>query len=442
VFDALGTKLQEVFRRLSGKGILTEQDVDAALREVRLALLEADVHFRVTREFLDRVKTRAIGAEVLRSLSPGHQVIKIVHEELVSLLAGGEPRLPQKGPPPTTVMLVGLQGSGKTTTSAKLALWLRRGGQRPLLVAADLRRPAAVEQLTVLGRQLDLPVYRDGARGAVELCATALAEARRGGYTHLLLDTAGRLHVDEEMMAEAEQIKRRVQPVEVLLVADAMTGQDAVRAAEAFHARLALTGIVLAKMDGDARGGAALSMKSVTGIPIRFIGTGEKPDALEPFHADRVASRILGMGDVLTLIEKAQDSFDQGQAKKLQKKMRDATFDLEDFLTQLRELRRMGPLEQVLGMLPGFSAMAKRLPKEAMDGAELKRMEAIICSMTPRERRDPDMVDGSRRRRIARGSGTTPQDINQLLNRFREARQLMKQMARGGPLPFGGRRRR
>ena len=435
MFESLSDRLQNVFKRLMGKGRLTEKDVDEALREVRVALLEADVNFKVVKGFVARVKERAIGAEVLESLSPGQQVVKIVNEELVAILGGGVSRLEHASQPPTPIMLVGLQGSGKTTTAAKLALHLRKSGDRPLLVAADVYRPAAVQQLETLGKQLDIPVYSEGTSGKpVDICVRAMKRARELGATFLILDTAGRLHIDEAMMAEVAEIRERVNPSEVLLVADAMTGQDAVRVAEEFHAKVGLTGLILTKMDGDARGGAALSIKQVTGVPIKFMGVGEKVEALEPFYPDRLASRILGMGDVLSLIEKAQETFDQKQAEALQKKMRRGTFDLEDFLGQLQQMKKMGPLSQILEMVPGMSGLGKRLPAEALDDKQIKRIEAVIQSMTPDERRNPLIIDGSRRRRIARGSGTMPQDVNQLLNQFRQTQKMMKMMA-GGKLP-------
>ena len=431
MFEALSERLGGIFKRLGGKGRLSEKDVDEALREVRLALLEADVNFKVVKEFCSRVRERSLGAEVMESLTPGQQVVKVVSEELVGILGGSPSRLSQASHPPTIVMLVGLQGSGKTSTAAKLGLHLKSSGHRPLLVAADLKRPAAIEQLQTLGRQLDIPVYDEGTSSRpTAVCAHALKRAREVAATWVIADTGGRLHIDDEMMREAADIKKELKPHEVLLVVDAMTGQDAVRAAEEFHARVGLTGLILTKMDGDARGGAALSIKSVTGVPVKFIGTGEKPDALEAFHPDRLASRILGMGDMLTLIERAEKSFDQERAKKVERKARHATMDLEDFLWQLREMKKMGPLDQLVDMIPGISPLARRANAEVDDG-QLKKIEAMILSMTPEERRRPDIIDGSRKRRIARGSGTTPQDINQLLNQFRQAQKLMKQMAQG-----------
>jgi signal recognition particle subunit SRP54 len=438
MFEGLTQKFQQIFDRLGRRGVLTEADVDAALREIRLALLEADVHYTVVRDFLARVRERAVGAEVLRSLTPAQQVIKIVYEELVKTLGSPAP-LHLAGSPPHGVMLVGLQGSGKTTTAAKLALRMRKAGQRPLLVAADVYRPAAIDQLEILGKQLNIPVYREGPEAdPVDIARCALRFARDHGHTLVILDTAGRLHIDEEMMAELEAIRAAIRPEEILLVVDAMTGQDAVRAAEAFHRRLSLTGLILTKLDGDARGGAAISIRAVTGVPIKFIGVGEKPDQLEPFQPERLASRILGMGDVLTLIERAQEAVEAEKAAEMARKLSRAEFTLEDFREQLRMLRKMGPLSQLLEMLPGYSQMARMLSPEEAD-RQFKRIEAIINSMTPEERRNPEILNASRKRRIARGSGTTVQEVNQLLNEFRQLQRLMKQMkaGRGGfPFPF------
>ena len=432
MFEQLSEKLEAIFGRLGGKGRLTEKDVDEALREVRLALLEADVNFRVVRDFVGKVRERAVGQEVLASLSPGQQVVKIVHDELIAMLGTGS-HLNSAGTPPTVVMLVGLQGSGKTTTAAKLALHLRKNGQRPLLVAADIYRPAAIAQLVTLGKQLNIPVYEEGAAAdPVEIARSAVRRARETASSVVLIDTAGRLHIDEAMMGEAARIKETLQPHEILLVVDAMTGQDAVRTAEEFHAKVGITGLVLTKMDGDARGGAALSIRAVTGVPIKFLGTSEKADGLEAYHPDRLASRILGMGDVLTLIERAQEHFDIDKAQEMEKKLRQARFDLEDFLDQLRQLKKMGPLSQILEMLPGFNKVARNLPAGAnLDDGATKKVEAIILSMTPKERRTPDLVDGSRRRRIAKGSGTTAQDVNQLLNQFSQMRKMMQQLTKG-----------
>jgi signal recognition particle subunit SRP54 len=430
VFEGLTDKLQAVFDKLSNRGKLSEADIDVALREVRLALLEADVNFKVVKNFVARVRERSIGAEVMRSLTPAQQVVKIVHDELIATL-GDPSKVDLSGPTPHVVMLVGLQGSGKTTTAAKLALTLRRAGQRPLLVAADTYRPAAVTQLEVLGKQLDVPVHSEGVKvGPPVICSNALKRAETSAYTVVILDTAGRLHIDDQMMRELEEIKKRTRPQEVLLVADAMTGQDAVKAASEFNERVGLTGLILTKVDGDARGGAAISIREVTGVPIKYMGVGEKVDALEVFHPDRLASRILGMGDVLTLIEKAQQSFDQDKALAMQKKMATATFDLNDFLSQLQEVKKMGPISQLLEMIPGLSKLSQQIPQEATD-SQLKMVEAVISSMTMQERRDPAIINASRKRRIAAGSGTTVQDVNSLLTQFRQTQRMMKQLSSG-----------
>ncbi|MGD1996324.1 MAG: signal recognition particle protein [Anaerolineae bacterium] len=429
MFESLTERLQEVFRRLRKRGVLREEDVDEVMRQIRLALLEADVHYKVVKDFIARVRERAVGAEVTEALSPAQQVIKIVHEELITTL--GKPgQLELKGPAPQVLMVVGLQGSGKTTTVAKLARHLKESGRLPLMVAADPYRPAAVDQLKVLGDQQGLPVYGQGIEGdPLVVCSNGVREARRRGYDAVVLDTAGRLQVDEEMMAELKAIERRVSPVEVLLVADAMTGQEAVNIAEGFNRYLGLTGLILTKIDGDARGGAAISMRAVTGVPIKFLGTGERADALEIFHPDRLASRILGMGDVLTLIERAEATFDQEQARRMGEKIRRAEFDLEDFLKQLRQVRRMGPLSQVLEMVPGMSGLASEVaPGDAE--RQLRRVEAIVLSMTPQERRRPGILNASRKRRIARGSGTTVQEVNALLSQFRQMRRMVKQLGR------------
>ena len=431
MFENLTDKLQAVFKKLSKRGRLSEADVDAALREVRLALLEADVNYKVVKDLLARVRERAVGAEVRRSLNPAQQVIKIVNEELVETL-GAPDRLDLSGPPPHVIMLVGLQGSGKTTTAAKLALRLRKAGHRPLLVAADPRRPAAVAQLEVLGRELDVPVHSEGAEVPPPVvCANALARARDSAYSAVILDTGGRWHIDDALMRELEEIKARIKPQEVLLVADAMTGQEAVRVAEEFNRRVGLTGLILTKVDGDARGGAAISMRSVTGVPIKFLGVGEKLDALEPFHPDRLASRILGMGDVLTLIEKAEAAFDQEQAMALGERLAKGEFDLEDFRQQLREVKKLGPLSQLMEIIPGLSQVSRRISPEIPD-RQMKRIEAIINSMTLEERRNPRILNASRKRRIARGSGTTVQEVNQLLAQFRQMQRMMKQLTAGG----------
>ena len=431
MFEILSDKLGRVFHLLGSKGKLTEKDIDEAVRQVRLALLEADVNFKVVKDFTARVRERALGAEVQQSLTPGQQIIKIVNEELITTLGGEPSRLAASSQPPSVAMLVGLQGSGKTTTAAKLALHLKHTGQRSLLVAADNRRPAAVEQLVILGKQLDIPVYREApGTASKDICAHALAEAKAMAATWVIVDTAGRLHIDEAMMAELTQVKKELAPDEILLVVDAMTGQDAVRIAEEFHSRVNLTGLILTKMDGDARGGAALSIRWVSGVPIKFIGIGEKVDALESFYPDRLASRILGMGDVLTFIEKAEATFDEQQAKELKKKVQTASFNLDDFLSQLRSIKKMGPVAQLVELLPGVSQLASRLP-EGTEEKQLKKVEAIILSMTPGERHNPNIIGGSRRRRIARGSGVKPQDINQLLNQFHQMQKLMKMGVKG-----------
>jgi signal recognition particle subunit SRP54 len=430
MFENLTDKLQAVFRRLGKRGVLREADVDEVLREIRLALLEADVHYKVVKSFIARVRERAVGAEVTKSLSPAQQVVKIVHEELVNTL--GEPgRLELKGPVPYVIMLVGLQGSGKTTTVAKLARYLKQGGHLPLMVAGDTYRPAAIKQLEVLGRQLELPVHSEGLNmSPPQICAHGVREARRRGYDVVVLDTAGRLQIDQEMMVELEAVKQAVKPVETLLVADAMTGQEAVNVATGFHERVGLTGLVLTKVDGDARGGAAISMRSVTGVSIKFLGTGEKTDALEVFHPDRLASRILGMGDVLTLIERAESAFDQEQAERLERKLREASFDLEDFLEQLQQVRKMGSLSQVLELVPGLGQLSQDVSPEVTD-RQFRRIEAIVLSMTPEERRKPRILNASRKRRIARGSGTTVQEVNALLKQFRQMQRMMKQLGKG-----------
>ena len=431
MFEVLSDKFASVFRNLGNKGRLTEKDVDQALREVRLALLEADVNFKVVKDFIGGIRERALNAEVLDSLTPAQQVLKVVNEQLIAVLGGAQSYLATSSRPPTVVMLVGLQGSGKTTTAAKLAQHVKGTGQRPLLVAADHRRPAAIEQLVALGEKLDIPVYHEAtSEKPADVCSRALKRARQLAATWVIADTGGRLHIDEPMMEEAADIKKALDPHEVLLVVDAMTGQDAVRAATEFNERLGLTGLILTKLDGDARGGAALSIKSVSGVPIKFIGTGEKTDAIEPFFPDRLASRVLGMGDMLTFIEKAQQTMEVEEAARLEKKVRHASLDLEDFLGQLRQMQKMGPLDQLMDMVPGLSSVARRASVE-LDDSRLKKVEAIILSMTPEERRRPEIIDGSRKRRIARGSGTTPQDVNQLLNQFRQAQKLMKQVSRG-----------
>src|SRR6266849_2505639 len=426
MLDSLSTRLQSIFDRLGGHGRLTEENIQEALREVRVALLEADVNFKVVRAFIDRVKEKAVGHEVLTSLTPAQQVVKVVHNELVELLGGSGHRLAPASHPPTVIMLIGLQGSGKTTTAAKLARMYQTQGQHPLLAAADTYRPAAQDQLQTLGAEVGVPVA-SGGRSPLEICRRAREEAAARGLTPLILDTAGRLHIDEAMLEELKAIRREVAPHHVLLVLDAMTGQDAVTVADRFNQAVGIDAVALTKLDGDSRGGAALSVRHVTGRPIAFVGTGEKTDALEPFHPDRLASRILGMGDVLSLVEKAQAVVDQKKAEELARKLREDSFSLEDFREQLKQLRQMGPLDQILGMLP-FGKMLKGAPKD-LDGesAELGRFDAIIGSMTPGERRNPEVINGSRRQRIARGSGTSVQDVNRLLKQYAQLRKVMKQ---------------
>ena len=439
MFENLSDKLQGVFDKLSNRGKLTEADVDAALREVRLALLEADVNFKVVKDFVGRIRERAVGAEVMRSLTPAQQVVKIVHEELIATL-GEAARLDLSGPSPHAIMLVGLQGSGKTTMAGKLALSLRKSGQRPLMVAADTYRPAAVTQLEVLGNQLDVPVHAEGTRvPPPQICSNAIKRAREAAYTVVLMDTAGRLHIDDQMMDELEQIKAKTRPQEVLLVVDAMTGQDAIRVADDFNKRVGITGLILTKVDGDARGGAAISVRSVTGVPIKYLGVGEKLDALEVFYPDRLASRILGMGDVLTAIEKAQEVMDQDQTVKMGHKLVRGEFDLEDFLDQLQQIKKMGPLSQLLDMIPGMSQLTRDMAPDVTD-QQMKAIEAIISSMTREERRNPRIINASRKRRIARGSGRTVVEVNDLLSQFRQMQKLMKQLGGGGKHGRGGMR--
>ncbi|MDQ3810334.1 MAG: signal recognition particle protein, partial [Chloroflexota bacterium] len=437
MFESLSEKLQAVFDRLGRKGRLSEEDVELALREVRVALLEADVSLKVVRQFVNAIKDKAVGQDVLHSLTPAQTVIKIVHDQLVELLGATPPRLTVSPSPPTVVMLVGLQGSGKTTTAAKLSSQIKKMGHKPLLVAADPYRPAAVTQLQTLGKQIDVPVFHDPSRKPPELAQAAVKHAQQNGLSFVVLDTAGRLQINEELMRELAAITSRVSPHETLLVADAMTGQEAVRVAEGFIQHVPITGVVLTKLDGDARGGAALSLREVTGVPIKYVGLGEKLDALEPFHPDRLAQRILGMGDVLSLIERAQEHVDQEQAARMQSKVVKGDFDLQDFLDQMAQLRKMaggGGLLGLVEMLPGVGRAMKeaRGAGQNLDEKQFKRIEAIIQSMTPEERRRPEIIGGSRKRRIAGGSGTSPAEINQLLNQFRQMQQLMRQLGRGG----------
>src|SRR5216683_467425 len=438
MFESLSKRLEGVFTNLSGKGKLTEADVDEAMREVRLALLEADVSLKLVRQFVEHVKAKAVGADVLGSFSPAQQVLQIVNDELIEMLGGSDSnnKLDLGGAPPHVIMLVGLQGSGKTTTAAKLGNYLRKQGLRPVLVAADIYRPAAIQQLQTLGKQLTIPVYAEPAgSNPVDISVHSLAYAREQALNVVILDTAGRLNIDERMMQEVTTIRNRLHPSEVLLVADAMTGQEAVRVADDFNKAVSLTGMILTKMDGDARGGAALSIRAVTGVPIKFLGVGEKTDALEPFYPDRLASRILGLGDVLSLIERAQETIDQEEALKAQAKLQQGKFDLGDFLSAMRQLKRMGPLRQVMEMLPGFNKLAA-MPEmdEALEGDQLKYIEAIILSMTLQERQNPDILNGSRRKRIALGSGTSVQEVNQLLEQFSQMRTMIRQVSSGrGP---------
>ena len=430
MFDALTDRLQGVMQSLKGHGKLTAEDIDAAMREIRLALLEADVNFKVVREFVAHVKERALGSEVMESLTPAQQVVKIVNEELVALMGSGDSKLAFSGHPPTVVLLAGLQGSGKTTTCAKLAKLLKKDGKSPVLIAADVYRPAAIDQLQTLAERVGVPCYAPGADvDPVDIARDGVAYARSHGDV-AIIDTAGRLHVDEELMAELVNIRDAVKPHNVLLVVDSMTGQDAVNAADAFRGHVDLDGVVLTKLDGDARGGAALSVRAVTGKPIKFASTGEKLDDFDVFHPDRMASRILGMGDVLSLIEKAEESLDEKQAAEMEAKLRRAEFTFEDFLDQLKQVRKMGSLSSILGMLPGVPGM-KDLKNVQVDDRQLDRIEAMIFSMTGQERRHPDIIDGSRRRRIAAGSGTTVQDVNNLLKQYREMQKMLKMFSSG-----------
>jgi signal recognition particle subunit SRP54 len=432
MFESLSDRLNGVFSRLRGKGRLNESDVDATLREVRLALLEADVNVSVARNLLGRVKERALGAEITKSLTPGQQVIKIVHEELIATLGGTEARLATSSSPPLTVLMVGLQGSGKTTSAAKLADRLKRQGKHPLLVAADLQRPAAIDQLQTLGEKIGVPVFVERTSKAPKVVRASLKEAKRLGADVVIIDTAGRLQIDKTLMAELADVRKVADPDEVLLVVDAMTGQDAVNVAKGFLDQTALTGIVLSKLDGDARGGAAISVREVTGCPIKFAGVGEKIEDFEIFYPERMASRILGMGDVLTLIEKAETTWDTEDAERMADKLRTASFTLDDFLDQFQQLKKMGPLDQLVAMLPGAGSILKNAQVSDRD---MGRVEAIIRSMTPTERRNPKIIDGSRKRRIAKGSGTSPQEVNGLLKQFAETQKMMKMVAQGRGLP-------
>ncbi|MFO7814297.1 MAG: signal recognition particle protein [Halanaerobiales bacterium] len=431
IFSGLAEKLQATLKKLSGKGKLTEKDVDTALREVKLALLEADVNYRVVKNLINNIKERAVGQEVMDSLTPGQQVIKIVNEELTKLMGGRQSEVEISSEPPTLIMLVGLQGSGKTTTAGKLAKMFKNEGKNPLLVAGDIYRPAAIRQLQVLGERLEVPVFSMGdKKDPVDIIKAGISKAKSAGNDILILDTAGRLHIDEEMMNELQEVKTNTDPDEILLVVDSMTGQDAVNVSENFNEKLGIDGVVLTKLDGDARGGAALSVKAVTGKPIKFIGTGEKLADFEPFHPDRMSNRILGMGDMLSLIEKAEESIDKEKAKKLEERLKNNQFTFDDFLDQLEQLRNMGPMEEIMGMIPGMSG-AKQLKNLQVDEEQLDHIEAIINSMTKEEKTDPSIINGSRRKRIAEGSGTSIQKVNRLLKQYRETKKMIKKFNSG-----------
>jgi signal recognition particle subunit SRP54 len=432
MFDNLSEKLQRVFKNLRGEGRLSAENMESALREIRVALLEADVNFRVVKQLIEAIKQKAMGEEVLTALSPSQQVIAIVRDELIKILGSHESKLRFANEPPSVMMIVGLQGSGKTTTSGKIARWLSKNGHRPLLVSVDVYRPAAREQLRVIAKDVNLPIYTGSPEetAPADLARSARKEAANSGRDVLLVDTAGRLHIDDDLMNELQQLREMLSPVEILFVADAMTGQDAVKSAEEFHKRLGITGIVLTKMDGDARGGAALSIRQVTGQPLKFVGVGEKFDALEVFHPDRVASRILGMGDVLSFIEKAEEAIDKKQAVEMQRKLIENDFTLEDFRDQIRQIRKLGPLESIIGMMPNMGIL-KDLKNVKVDEKEITNIVAIIDSMTPRERANHMIINGSRRRRIAKGSGTSVQEVNQLLKQYSQAKKMMKSFSGG-----------
>jgi signal recognition particle subunit SRP54 len=427
MFETLTDKFSDIFRKMSGRGRISEQNVQDAMREVRTALLEADVNYKVVKEFCDEVTNKAVGAEVIKSLHPGQVMVKIVHDELVNLMGPVDTRIYYVSPPPTIIMMAGLQGSGKTTHCGKLARYLKKKGKHPLMAACDLQRPAAVDQLSIVGEQVDTPVFRiEGEKNPVRVARKAVTHAQNNGMDVVIIDTAGRLHIDQEMMKQAEDIASTVKPHQIYLVCDAMTGQDAVNSAKEFNDRLELDGVILTKFDSDARGGAALSVKKVTGKPIKFIGVGEKMEDIEEFHPDRMAGRILGMGDVVTLVEKAQEQFDEEKAAEMQQKMAKGKFTLDDFKAQMQQMQKMGPLKQMLKLMPG---MGQQMEQMQMSGDEFKRMEAIINSMTPAEREDPEMIEASRRRRIAKGSGSEPQDVSGLIKSFSMAANMMKQMA-------------
>jgi signal recognition particle subunit SRP54 len=433
MFDNLSDKLQKVFKNLRGEGKLTAENMETALREIRVALLEADVHFRVVKQFIEGIKQKAMGEEVLSALSPAQQVVKIVRDELVKTLGTHQSKLRMANEPPSTIMIVGLQGSGKTTSTGKLARWLSKNGHNPLMVSVDVYRPAARHQLSVIAKDVKLPIYEGTAEETkpAELARSARREAAQTGRDVLLVDTAGRLHIDDQLMQELQELKEQLGPSEVLFVADAMTGQDAVKSADEFHKRLGITGVILTKMDGDARGGAALSIRAITNQPLKFVGVGEKFDALEPFHPDRAAQRILGMGDVLSLIEKVEETIDKKSAEEMQRKLIDNEFTLEDFRDQLKQIRKLGPLESILGMMPQLGPL-KQMKDMKVDENEITRVVAIVDSMTPRERANHMIINGARRRRIAKGSGTTVQEVNSLLKQYAQARKMMKSITGGG----------
>ena len=431
IFESLSDRLQETFKKLRGHGKLTEDDVNEAMREVRMALLEADVNFKVVKNFIKTVKERAIGQDILETLTPAQVVVKIVDEELTNLMGGTQSRINISPNPPTIIMMAGLQGAGKTTSAGKLGLSLKKQGKRPLLVACDIYRPAAIKQLQVVGKQLDIPVFSmEPGTDAVTIAKSSIAYSQSHANDVIIIDTAGRLQIDEALMQELRDIKAEVKPHEILLVVDAMTGQESVNVAQTFNDSLGLDGVIMTKLDGDARGGAALSVKAVTNVPIKFIGMGEKLEPLQPFHPDRMASRILGMGDVLSLVEKAQQTFDMEEAKKMEKKLRKDEFTLDDFLSQMQQVKKLGSLENILGMIPGMGGLKKQLEGQDidLDGKEMRQIEAIIRSMTPQERADITIINGSRRKRIAMGSGTSVQDVNKLLKQFGEMRKMMKKM--------------
>jgi signal recognition particle subunit SRP54 len=430
MFESLSTRIQDAFQSLRGEVRLTEEHVETVLREIRMALLEADVNFQVVKAFIDRVRDRAMDQEVLRSLTPGQQVVKIVRDELLALFGGTEGGLRKDAPKPRVILLLGLQGSGKTTTSGKLGRWLKKQGRHPVMVSTDVRRPAAIQQLAVVGQQAEVRVYEPDTLDPVERAKGALTEARTKGFDTVIVDTAGRLHIDDELMRELRAIKEAVQPTDLLYVADAMTGQDAIKSAGEFNAQIGVTGVVLTKLDGDARGGAALSVVSVVGVPIAFVGSGERLEDLELFHPDRVVSRILGMGDVLSLIEKAEEAIDEGEAEQLEEKLRKNQFTLDDFRSQLKTIKKMGPLESILGMIPGMGQM-KELAQNKPDEKQMGRVEAIICAMTPAERKNEKIITGSRRKRIAAGSGTSVEEVNRLLKQFVEMKRVLQMIGQG-----------